>query len=61
MFDSLSMPSVKPVFSHFTGAEHLSVLDLNSAYYQLPLSVKSRRSLRFVLGLVCMSALTNGN
>lgn len=42
VFDAFPMPSVEHSFANFQGAKILSVLDLNSAYYQIPLSAKSR-------------------
>jgi hypothetical protein len=46
-FDAFPMPSVEHAFTHFSGAKVFSVLDLNSAYYQIPLSVKSRKATAF--------------
>jgi hypothetical protein len=41
------MPSVEHAFANFSNAKVFSVLDLNSAYYQIPLAVKSRRVTAF--------------
>jgi hypothetical protein len=47
VFDAFPMPSVEHAFANFQGAQGFSVLDLNSAYYQIPLSVKSRKATAF--------------
>jgi hypothetical protein len=39
VFDSYPMPTIEQAFEQFGGAGVFSVLDLNSAYYQIPLSV----------------------
>jgi hypothetical protein len=36
VFDAFPMPSVKHAFANFQGAKVFSILDLNSAYYQIP-------------------------
>jgi hypothetical protein len=46
-FDSFPMPSLEHAFSYFTGAQYFSLLDLNSAYYQIPLSRTSRKVTAF--------------
>ncbi|PNF27381.1 hypothetical protein B7P43_G17494, partial [Cryptotermes secundus] len=46
-FDAFPMPSVELAFSNFQGAKVFSILDLNSAYYQIPLSAKSRKVTAF--------------
>ncbi|PNF41459.1 hypothetical protein B7P43_G13385 [Cryptotermes secundus] len=46
-FDAFPMPSIELAFSNFQGAEVFSILDLNSAYYQIPLSAKSRKVTAF--------------
>jgi hypothetical protein len=43
------MPTIENAFQHFNGATVFSVLDLNSAYYQIPLSAKSRRYTAFTV------------
>ena len=43
VFYSYSMPTIEQAFEQFGGAVVFSVLDLNSSYYQIPLSHKSRR------------------
>jgi hypothetical protein len=47
IFDSYPMPTIEQAFEQFGGAVVFSVLDLNSAYYQIPLSVRSRRVTAF--------------
>ena len=47
VFDSYPMPTVEQAFKQFGGAVVLSVSDLNSAYYQIPLSQRSRRVTAF--------------
>lgn len=46
-FDAFPMPSVEQAFANFPGAKVFSILDLNSAYYQLPLSARSRKATAF--------------
>jgi hypothetical protein len=41
--DAFPLPNVESAFAHFEKATIFSVLDLNSAYYQIPLSAKSRK------------------
>jgi len=43
VFDSYPMPSVEQAFEQFAGAVIFSVLDFNSAYFQVPLTPRSRR------------------
>jgi hypothetical protein len=47
VFDAFPMPTVEHAFGNFSGAKIFSVLDLNSAYYQIPLSSKSRKATAF--------------
>jgi hypothetical protein len=47
VFDASPMPNVESAFANFYKAKYLSVLDLNSAYYQIPLSAKSRKLTAF--------------
>jgi hypothetical protein len=47
VFDSYPMLTIEQAFEQFGGAAVFSVLDLNSAYYQIPLSVKTRRVTAF--------------
>jgi hypothetical protein len=47
VFDAFPMPTVESAFAHFANAKIFSVLDLNSAYYQIPLSAKSRKATAF--------------
>jgi len=42
VFDSYSMLNIDQAFEQFWGAVRFSVLDLNLAYYQIPLSENSR-------------------
>jgi hypothetical protein len=46
-FDSYPLPKIEQAFQHFSGSTVFSVLDLNSAYYQIPLTRKSRRITAF--------------
>jgi hypothetical protein len=46
-FDSYSLPKIEQAFHHFSGATVFSVLDLNSSYYQIPLTPQSRRITTF--------------
>jgi hypothetical protein len=47
VFDAFPIPTVEHAFANFHNAEVFSVLDLNSAYYQIPLSARSRRVTAF--------------
>jgi len=47
VFDSYPMPTVEQAFEQFAGAVVLSVFDLNSAYFQIPLTARSRRVTAF--------------
>ena len=47
VFDAFPMPNVECAFAYFSKATIFSVLDLNSAYYQIPLSAKSRKVTAF--------------
>jgi len=46
-FDAYPMPSVEQAFDQFSGVVIFSVFDLNSAYYQIPLTPKSRKVTAF--------------
>ena len=46
-FDSYPLPKIEQAFQHFSGATVFSVLDLNSAYYQTPLTPQSCRITAF--------------
>jgi hypothetical protein len=46
-FDSYPMPTTDQAFEQFGGAVRFSVLDLNSAYYQIPLSERSHWIMAF--------------
>ena len=41
-FDLYPLSTLESAFQHFSGATVFSVLDLNSAYYQVPLTSQSR-------------------
>jgi len=41
------MPTIEQAFEQFAGAAVFSVLDLNSAYFQVPLTPRSRRVTAF--------------
>ena len=43
MFHSYPIPTIDQAFDHFSGAVVFSVLDFNSAYFQIPLSPHTRR------------------
>jgi len=43
LFDSYPMPSVEQAFEQISGAVIFSIFDLNSAYFQIPLTPRSRR------------------
>jgi hypothetical protein len=47
VFDAFPMPSVEHAFTNFQGAKVFSILDLNSAYYHIRLSIKCRKSTAF--------------
>jgi hypothetical protein len=47
VFDAFPMPTFEHAFANFSIAKIFSVLDLNSAYYQIPLSAKSRKATDF--------------
>jgi hypothetical protein len=47
VFHAFPMPSLEHAFAYFQGARVFSILDLNSSYYQIPLSAKSRKAMAF--------------
>jgi len=47
LFDSYPLPTIEQALEQFHGAVVFSVLDLNSAYFQTPLSPRSRRITAF--------------
>jgi hypothetical protein len=47
VLDSYLMPTIDQAFEQFSGAMVFTVLDLNSAYFQIPLSDRSRRITAF--------------
>lgn len=42
-FDTFPLPTVETALMHFGGAKYFSILDLNSAYHQIPLHPDSQR------------------
>jgi hypothetical protein len=46
-FDSYPLPKLVEPFQHFSGTAVFSVTDLNSAYFQIPLTPQSRRITAF--------------
>jgi len=46
-FDLYPLPKIEQASQHFSGATVFSVSDLNSAYYQIPLTPQSRRIMAF--------------
>jgi len=51
VFDSYPMPNIEQAFEQFAGAVIFSVLDLNSAYFQVPLTPEAVECLLFELHL----------
>jgi hypothetical protein len=47
VFDVFPMPNVERALANFQRAKVFSILDLNSAYYQIPLSAKSSKVTAF--------------
>ena len=47
VFDSYPLPTIDQAFDQFAGATVFSVLDLNSSYFQIPLTPRSRRITAF--------------
>jgi hypothetical protein len=47
VFDAFPMPNIECAFANFSKAKIYSVLDRNSAYYQIPFSAKSRKATAF--------------
>ena len=47
-FDCFPLPTIEGAFQHFSGAKIFSVIDLNMAYHQVPLSPQSRQYTAFV-------------
>jgi hypothetical protein len=47
LFDSYPLPTLEQAFDQFTGAVIFSIFDLNSAYFQIPLTPRSRRVTAF--------------
>jgi len=62
VFDSYPMPTIDQAFEQLGGAVVFAVFDLNSAYYQIPLSVRSQRVTAFCtpLGLFEFNKLPMG-
>ena len=53
LFDSYPLPTIDQAFEQFSGAVVFSLLDLNSAYFQIPLSPCSRRVTAFCTPFGC--------
>jgi hypothetical protein len=53
-FNCYPLPSIDLAFEMFGAAVDFSVLDLNLAYYQIPLSAQSHGVTLFVRHLVCL-------
>jgi hypothetical protein len=47
VFGAFPMPNVESAFANFDKAKYFSVLDLNSVYYQIPLSANSLKLTAF--------------
>jgi hypothetical protein len=47
VIDSYPLPTTEPACQQFGGAAVFSVLDLKSAYFQIPLTARSRRVTAF--------------
>ena len=62
VFDSYALPTIDKAFEQFNGAVVFSALDLNSAYFQIQLSARSRRVTVFCtpFGLIELSKLPMG-
>ena len=56
VFDSYQLPTIDQAFQQFNGSVVFSVLDLNSAYFQIPLSTHSRRVTAFCTPLGCLNS-----
>ena len=62
VFDSYPMPTIEQAFEQFAGTTIFSVLDLNSAYFQIPLTPRAVGSRPFVLPSACLSSInSNGD
>jgi hypothetical protein len=61
-FDLYPLPKIEQAFQHFSGATLFSALDLNSAYYQIPLTPQGPRITAFCtpLGLYKFNKLPMG-
>jgi hypothetical protein len=59
VFDSYPMPTIEQAFEQFAGAAIFSVLDLNSAYFQIPLTPSSRRVMAFCNPFGLMSSINS--
>jgi RNase H-like domain found in reverse transcriptase/Reverse transcriptase (RNA-dependent DNA polymerase)/Integrase zinc binding domain/Integrase core domain/Aspartyl protease len=47
VIENFPMPTIESVFQHLSGAKYFTILDLNSAYHQIPLDPKSRQKTSF--------------
>lgn len=47
-FDCFPLPTIESALQHLSGAKVFSVIDLNMAYHQIPLTAKSRRCTAFI-------------
>jgi hypothetical protein len=67
IFDAFPIPTIKHTFANFHNTKMFSVLDLNSAYCQIPLSAKSRNLRLFeftklpmeIMGCPVLSSVVN--
>ena len=57
VFNSYTLPTIDQAFEQFAGAVVFSVLELNSAYFQIPLTPAAVALLPFVPLLVCLSLI----
>jgi len=60
VFYSYPIPTIDQAFEQFRGPVVVSVVDLNSAYYKIPLSFKSRRVTCAPFGLFEFNKLPMG-
>ena len=59
VFDSYPMSTIEQAFEQFAGTTIFSVLDLNSAYFQIPLTPRAVGSRPFVLPPACLSSVNS--
>lgn len=48
IFDAFPLPTIENAFWHFRSARYFTILDLNSAYHQIPLTDKSKKATAFI-------------